>query len=598
MAAPARPAADGFTWEQFRILFRVMRKGENNADDLGMTGLGGGARSSRRVGARRTMPLAVLKAVQGLALFGLAAAFFYAGMGMGPLAPAALLRSSAGMLLLIMLLTGVYAAVNLLYFARDNRYYLTLPAAPTAVMWAKLANYILSASAGSMLILPLGLGALWSQAAPPDIWARFVLAFAICALTANLAVVALTMALMRFSRFAHDKDRFSRLFGVVVMVLALCFGVGIQVIAQSEGPASAVAGVSAALATGPASIALGIVCPPALLAAQALSADPVEALLGLGASLAGAALWFALVSVLASRWYLEGMRSFTAAGGARRTRTFEASELGALTGARSALAAALDRDWKTMLRTPVFFNQFVLGPLLMPVYFIAIFAVVGFLQLSREGVDLDAILAMVTSMSAMLSFGSFPLLVAAFGLLLIRVFMGMGGYAATLSVSRDGEDFFFLRALPVDWRTYLVSKLLTSIHGDAVIFVLVAVLLLAVQVPLASTAYLLVLLAAASLSLSLFSIAQGAFFPRLHWENEAQVVKGGSAFVAVYLTMILGALACALPGLALACRLFSWVEFPNEVALVAALGLQLVVLAALAWVVFVAGARSLSRRES
>lgn len=591
------PRADGFTWAQFRILFRTMRKGENSSDELGITGFGSGARSSRRPRRWGALPPVALRAIQALAFGGVAVAFFFTGTALGVLPPTALLRSTAGILLFIMLFTGVYAAVNLLYFARDNRYYLTLPVSTTAVMWAKLAGYVLSASAGSLLVLPFGLGALWAQSATPDIWVRFILAFAICAVTANLAIVALTMALMRFSRFARDKDRFSRLFGVVVMVAALCLGVGLQFVAQSEGPATMLAGASAALATGPAAGVLGIVCPPTLLAGQALSADPVEALIGFAGSLVGAALWFALVSALASRWYLEGMRSFTGAGGPRSVRVFKESELAGLVASRPALAAALDRDWKTMVRTPVFFNQFALSPLLMPVYFIAIIAVIGFINLSREGVDLEAVFSIVTSVSAMLTFGSFPLIVAAFGLLVFRVFMGMGGFATTLSVSRDGEDFFFLRALPVRWRVYLASKLMTSIHGDVLMFVLVAAALLAVRVPLVSTVYLLVLFAAASLSLSLFSLAQGAFFPRLHWENEAQVVKGGSAFVTVYLTMILGALACALPGLVLACRLFLGIEFPNEAALWGALALQLLILALLAWVVFFPAARSLARRE-
>ncbi|MBE6469856.1 MAG: hypothetical protein E7001_07940 [Coriobacteriaceae bacterium] len=589
-------STDGFTWSQFRVLFRAIRKGEDSVDDLGFSGLGAGASSKRR-GRLPKLPPIAQKALQVLVFAGLAVVFFFMGVGLESLSAPELFRFLAGVLLIIELLTGVYAAVNLLYFARDNAYYLTLPVAPTALMWAKLANYLTKAALGSLILLPMGFGALWARFAPPSEWVLLTVAFLIATAIINLVVTALTIVLMRFSRFAHDKDRFSRFFGVIVMVLALSFGVGIQFVAQGAAGGSAIAAASGVFAEGPLAIALGVVCAPVLLADLIFSAAPLTAALGLAGSALALAAWCVVISVLASRWYLEGMRSFTGSGGRRSTRVFDESELRGLVSSRSGLAAFLARDWKVMVRTPVFFNQFVLGPLLMPVYLIAIFAVVVFIGLSRAGVDPMAALEQVGAFSSMLTFGSFPLTVAAFAVLVFRVFMSMNGYVTTLAVSREGADFFYLRSLPMRWRPYLASKLLTSLPGDAVLLVFVAVILLVAQVPLVSIAYLLVLLAASSISLSLFSLAQGALFPRLHWENEAQLVKGGSAVISVYLTMIFGAVVCALPGLVLACPIFFEIELAPEIALLGALGIQLLVLAGLAWFVFVVAARSLARRE-
>lgn len=592
----ARPAADGFSWTQFRVLFRAMFKGENMVDSLGINSFGGGATAKRR--RRLTLTPWLSKAFQALLFAGLAVLLFFLGEQLAGQGPAPLLRALSVMLVLITLMTGVYSAVNLLYYAKDNSYYLTLPVSPTALMWAKLVNYLVHAMLGGLILLPIGLGALWFQGAPAVDWVRMAAAFLIGSLTVNLAIAALCIVLLRFSRLARDKDRFSQAFGVIMMVVAIGLGIGIQFVVQGDDAAAgALDALSRTFAEGPAAWALAVVCMPALVAEQIFSTSPLGVLAGFAASVLSLLVWVLLLSVLAGRWYLDGMRSFQGAGGRRSTRRFEADELASLVGARGPIATAFDRDWKTMLRTPVFFNQFVLSPLLMPVYFIAIFAVVGFITATRDGADLTGIFEMIGAISAEITFGSFPLLVAAFGLLAFRVFMGMSGYGTALAVSRDGEDFFFLRALPVNWRAYLASKLLTSIHGDALVLLVIAILLLVARVPLASTGYLLLLLLAASLSLSLFALAQGAFFPRLHWENEAQVVKGGSAFIQVYLTMILGAVACALPGLILACPLFFEIDIPLDAALVGALIAQVLVALVLAWVVFVPAARSLSRRE-
>ena len=126
--------------------------------------------------------------------------------------------------------------------------------------------------------------------------------------------------------------------------------------------------------------------------------------------------------------------------------------------------------------------------------------------------------------------------------------------------------------------------------------VLFVVAIVALGVPAASGAYLILVYLGATISLGLLSLGLGALFPRLTWDNEAQLVKGGGATLMVFAGLIVGAVVMVLPALALlGCAL--WGVFAAPVALGLALAIFVLECAALAWWVLGPCARSLSRRE-
>ena len=178
----ARVAAQGFSWRQFRVMLRVIMRGEQHLDS---TGMGLGSDGESRKGLWGSLGAGARKVAMGL-LFLLLAAMF---------------------------------SVNILYFVRDLGYYLTLPISATTIMWAKLAHFLGMSILSDLIILPVGLGCLLSAGAGPGAWVAMTLAFALCAVAVNLALVIICVPIMRFSRLAHDKDRFSRVFGGIIIVL-------------------------------------------------------------------------------------------------------------------------------------------------------------------------------------------------------------------------------------------------------------------------------------------------------------------------------------------------------------------------------------------
>lgn len=589
---------DSFSWTQFRVLFRVIGRGEERIDAAGVgMSLGARGHGKRRLGAglRRVMTLA--------AFLLLASLFFSMGLAMGFMGatPYAAFSFALVCFVVMTVLIGLYQAVNVLYFVRDLGYYLTLPLSSVTVMWAKLAHFLLMSTTNDLFVLPVGLGCLWALGAEPAAYVIMSVAFVLCALAVNLALVIICVPLMRFSRVARDKDRFSRAFGVLITVFALAVGVSSQFVFRGDGMGSLAAGAGSLASEGPSAVVMGLLCPPALVARPVIEGGSLEVAGGLVAMAALVALYAALLSLLARRWYFEGVQALQGAGGKRSSRRFEVSDLRAAVRTRGAFAANLARDWKMMARTPAFFNQFVLSPVLMPVYFVVIIVVsvvFGFSQAGDAGMDSDALLTMVPALTSAVTPGSEVLTWCALGVFGLAVFMGFSSYALVMAVSRDGEDFFYLRAMPMDWSAYLAAKLVpTTLMGAVPILVLMVALMVALRVPLVSVAYLATLYVAAIGALDLFSLGLGARFPRLHWENEAQLTKGGSAALIVYAGLLVAVLVMAVPALVAALPMLTGGVVAVPAAQAAALALQIGECVLAAWWALVRCAGPLGRRE-
>ena len=593
-------ASQGFSWRQFRVMLHVIRKGEYHLDSTGM-GLGDDEAAEKRKGLWGRLGAGARKVAMGFLFLLLAAMFFMMGYMLGETGVTPYVAFSLCVVCLVGLtaLTGLYQAVNILYFVRDLGYYLTLPVSAATVMWAKLVHFLGMSLLGDLIILPIGLGSLLAAGAAPGAWVAMALAFVLSAVAVNLALVIVCVPLMRFSRLAHDKDRFSRFFGGLIVVLALAIGAGSQFALQGDGLASLASGSEQLLSGGVPAVVMGILCPPSLLARPVVEGDVLAVAGGLLGMLACVAVYAVVLSMVARRWYFEGVQALQGAGG-KRGRRVEGAELVQATRTRGSFAANLSRDWKTLVRVPVFFNQFVLSSLLMPLYFVVIMVVsgaVGASQATEAGMDPAALLEMARSLTALLAFDSPALAWCAVGVLVFGLFLGFSSYSFTMGVSRDGEDFFFMRGLPMNWSAYLAAKFVAPYALSTVpMLVLIVVALVVLGVPAAAGLYLVAIYLGATITLGLLSLGLGALFPRLTWDNEAQLVKGGGATLMVFAGLVVGAVVMALPALALLGGAL-WNVLAVPVALGLALAAFVAECVALIWWVLGPCARSLSRRE-
>ena len=219
----------GFDWAQFCALFGAIRKGEERADD----GMG---KSGGTSGASRIVSLVFS--------FGMIAAMLLAGgLKLGQMGASVLtaFELSVVTLVAISLTMGFYTAVSSLFFSGDIAFYLALPVGGTTIVWAKLANYMAGMMVVDLAVLPLSLGVLAGRGEGSLTWVVVVLAFLLCCVAVNVALVLVALPIVRFSKLVADKDRFARVFGLVSTVFALAI-----VLAATLGAYDGADGVDAA----------------------------------------------------------------------------------------------------------------------------------------------------------------------------------------------------------------------------------------------------------------------------------------------------------------------------------------------------------------
>ena len=527
----------GFDWVQFRALFGAIRKGEERSDN-GMGKSGGTSGTSRIVSL--------------VFSFGMIAAMLLAGgLKLGQMGASVLtaFELSVVTLVAISLTMGFYTAVSSLFFSGDIAFYLALPVGGTTIVWAKLANYMAGMMAVDLAVLPLSLGVLAGRGEGPLTWVIVVLAFLLCCVAVNVALVLVALPIVRFSKLVADKDRFARVFGLVstVFALAIVLAATLGAYDGADSVDAAAASMVGGIASAPvARVAFCLLCPPLALGGLTFGAGSAS-LLGVLGMAALTACYVVLLSVLSGRWYFDAVRGMAGGSGASGHGGYKTDELARAVGSRSQFKAFFSVSVAQLMRVPAFFNQFVLslwvGPAIM-----AVSGVAGAIGTS-EGVSLEDVRAAAAMMALGGEAALAPLLVMA----LLAFFCGMLSYAFMRCVSMDGRDFFLFKTMPCDLGSYLMAKFCAmALVGRVPVAVLVLVAMLVLGLPVTTALAMIAFFALAVGTCDLLALALGARKPNLGWASESELSNSGEALLLVLASLALALGVMALP---LACAI-------------------------------------------
>lgn len=548
----------GFDWAQFRALFGAIRKGEERSSDGMGNADGGAAGSSRVVGLLMSFVVIAVMMLNGGLELGRLGVSVQSGFELSVMA-----------LIALSLTTGFYTAVSSLFFSGDVAFYLTLPIDGTTIVWAKLANFMVGMTAVDLAILPLSLGILIGRGEGPLTWVLMIVAFLVCCVAINVALVLVALPIVRFSKLVADKDRFARVFGVVSAVLAIAIVLMATMGSfddSGEVDVNAVAGTIQGISSMPAArVAFCLLCPPFALGGLTFGATGAPALGVLGMALL-AACYVALLSVLSGRWYFDAVRGMAAGSAGSGHGRYQTEELAREVGSRSQFKAFFSVNVAQLVRVPAFFNQFVMSMWMVP----AIMGMCGLIGVagSSEGASLEMIRASAAQM-VLDGYVSFSPL---FMISLFSLFCGMLSFVFMRLVSMDGQDFFLFRTMPCDYGSYLMAKYAAlALVGRGPVVLLLLVGMLVMGLPVATTLALLLFFVLAVGTSDLVALAWGAHKPNLGWTSEAELSNSGESFMYVILSLLISLVTMVIP---LACAILpiiaglDWGPVPVLLALV------------------------------
>lgn len=540
----------GFDFSQFRTMLSVIRRGEEH-DNVETDKLFGSS--------TRNMSPVAKRVLMGVLLLVLCLALFLAGSmtAKSSLSMTQMFFVMVAMLVVIVVLVGFYQAVNMLYFAKDMSFYLALPIHPFTIVAAKMVYFVLSQVAINVVVLAFGVGFLAGRGAEALDFVSLVLAFIPCVITTSLVLIIVVIPVMRFSRIAADKDKFARVFGSLTTIVSLAIAAAVSLNSRSAA-SSMMTSMTDMVGNGVVSVVLTFVCAPTLLVSQAFSGN-VLALLGMYAL---AALYVVVMGLFSKWWYFEGVCGMQGGAGKKSRKHYSEKEIEGAVKQRGQFKAFLSQDIATLIRVPAFFQQFVVSMLLEPIAIAAI-CLVG--NVTNNGGIFGSLDEIVTTSSIDANTH-----LALLGIILLVGFLScFPSYLNAFALGRDGNDFFFLRAMPVDIKQYVTAKFASGYFVARVpIFVLLLVILVVLGTPvdMVVLGVLAFALPLTAVDLAMFGI--GSRKPRLAWENEAQLFKQSDLYLQIFISVILGVFAFALPGVIMVvCALFGISGYVGAVAL-------------------------------
>ncbi len=427
------------------------------------------------------------------------------------------------------LLLGIFITVSSLYFQRDSAWLAYLPVSPYAVLgmrwtglWAGDAalNAVFIAPAALLYGLHTGADALYYLRMLAIILATPLIPLAISTLLASL--------LSRATVLFRHKDAMAMVGSLLIVFVVV--GLEMSILPRIPEDAGALYFVQLLLnQEGLINLLLGSF-PPILWAAKGLAGDwglwALFLLVSVGAA--------ALALLLAGRNYMNTcMQQAEHAAKKRRGRL----QLDAWR-VRSPLAALCLREWRELIRTPVYAMNALSGVIMLPLMMV----IMG-IGIQSSGESTELIIPMIQGLLSQVSGWDLTLILTA-----ILSFAGLMNPVASTSVSREGARLPLSRMIPIASEVQLHAKLLVSmavsLMTHAAMAVLMAVVLRAYALWLIPATVLATLLSYAASALSL---VVECVRPQLNWANETQAMKQNMNFA----IMMLGNLVLvALPALA------------------------------------------------
>lgn len=497
--------------------------------------------------------------------------------------------------IMLILLMGLYTSATTLFFARDLPCYLTFPIKPSTLVGAKFLTYCISMFSLIIFFVPavLAVGIVGGTPLPKVLGAALLV---IISVVPTLCVVVLiTFALLRFTPLGKSKDRFQAAYGIITLIvtMALLYLYFSSGVAYNLGNLQAGVEVTAATSifNGPVVTALVAILSPGILLTEKFLTSTGAASAGWWfATFAIAALYIVVLLLVARKNYLPAALEIqSAAGGGGKL--LSASEVTEKIKRTSALKSFLATDWKRTSRSPMMFQQYILAPVLVPL----IVGVSFFFSLKyatkESGVEFDFFTA-----GQYLANPEF----ASYGLSLgLPVAMGTGlffgvfsGYAMS-AISLEGTDFLHLKTFPVNYRIYLLSKLLLSLCiGAFPPMVVLFIFMLVVKVPVGlALLYLVYFLLGNIISQGLL-IFFDVVSPKLDWENETQLKN---RVLRMYVAMMVPSVLAVLIIAPAAIMTFAFSATVLPIVVSTLIGLFLLVLVGI--LLFVAGPIRLQKIE-
>lgn len=441
--------------------------------------------------------------------------------------------------MLVIFFYGLPLFLSQYYMDSDLVKLLPLPFTPAEIVGAKgfcclINEYYLVV----LMFFPFLLGYGISAKMGILYWINMILACLIFPVVPLVYAAVLTMIVMRLFKNIRNKDFLSYLgFGA-----SMVFAIGINVFSRSIGNFEMEDIMNLMESQKGTLRAFQTIFPNLTLMTGSLAE---ASLLKMILYIATTAVILAVFFALAWKIYLPAVLGMSETTSEKRRLTKE--EVTRTVKSRNPIRTYAMIEWKKLYRTPAWFMNCVLMPLIWPVFMlgIALISVISSLGMAKATGFLHTLSADGTIYHILR--GELPVAIAVLTAAGIAVMVSIFCLISATAMSRKGSEYIYMKCIPMTYhdqiRAMLVSGITISLLGTlpySLAFNIIAVIFGLHPATLVYTTAITVLFI---LFINYEQLLFDLTFPKLNWENETAAIKSNNrALISVLIDLTVGAI--------------------------------------------------------
>lgn len=406
----------------------------------------------------------------------------------------------------IVMFFGIFYLMSALYFSKDTNILVPLPLKPYQVLGSKIIVIIVNEYLTALpILLPAVIIYGIGMQKGLYFWLKSILIILITPIVPLNISAFFIIILMRFVNFRKSKDILAVVGGLLGIILGLGLNLFIQKIPQGneEKLIENIITKQYGLINH-----LGQKFPPSLWAVNALMEDTFKALGFLLLFIIVSLLMFLVLLWLGNFIFYKSLLSGQEIS--RKRKILSKDEwTKQFAKASNPIISIFFREWKLLLRTPVYVLNCLTGIIIGP-FMVALFMLSG-----GSGQE---------NLVAILKNPDYSFYIQLGGLALMLYISGLN-IAASTTVSREGSMFWISKMIPISARHQVLAKFFNGLTIASLGVVTTGIMLSIFILPLQSTIPIIILGIVGSISLTAFNIMVDMSRPKLIWDNPQEAVK-------------------------------------------------------------------------
>ena len=418
-----------------------------------------------------------------------------------------------GLILLVVtafcVIQTIFSSINVFYFTKDNEYILPLPLKPYEIILARtnvliITEYIVTVLIGFIPLLVYGV----LTSASMSYYLLMFVALVLVPILPILLVSIIVMIIMSFAKITKNKNKFQLI--ATILVLSIVIALSLSTTKLQDDITNEQLAHMLVEANGMVDLLKGYF-PTLDYAISSLTSDSiVVALIELLKVLVFTISGVIVYVFIAQKIYFKGLVGNLFSSSSKKknikinTNKYNNSKL---------YKSYISKEFKCLIRNPVFFMQCLLPAILIPLLMI----VMVILQMKNS---------ITPQMSEQLnSFNGNTFIVACVILGVIQ-FFSMFIYIAITAISRDGKNAIFMKYIPVSlYKQYIYKCIPNIIMGSitSIISIVIANIILKLDMLMIVLVFIVAIIMNVAESIILIIIDLKR--PKLEWDSEYAVVK-------------------------------------------------------------------------